>query len=81
MVTPNHHINPIKPMTIEIRDNIPDEIAIELVGIVIRQGRISKHKDKMYYCWATEITYNGEDYMVYVRDNRKTDCFVVCKKK
>lgn len=31
-------------MKIEIRDNIPDEIAIELVGIVIRQGRISEGK-------------------------------------
>lgn len=67
-------------MKIEIRDNIPDEIAIELVGIVIRQGRISQSNGKMYYCWATEIEYNGNKYMVYVRDNRKTDCFVVTKR-
>ena len=66
-------------MKIEIRDNIPDEIAIELVGIVIRQGRISKGKDRMYYCWATKITYQDEEYTVYVRDDRKTDCFVVIK--
>lgn len=64
-------------MKIEIRDSIPDDIAIELVGIVIRQGRISKGKDRMYYCWATKITYQDEEYTVYVRDNRKTDCFVV----
>lgn len=44
-------------MRIDIRDGIPDEIAIELVGIVIRQGRKSKKGDKMYYCWATEIEY------------------------
>lgn len=68
-------------MKIEIRDNIPDEIAIELVGIVIRQGRISKGKDRMYYCWTTDIEYNNERYFVYARENRKTDCFVVCKKK
>lgn len=68
-------------MKIEIRDNIPDEIAIELVGIVIRQGRISKSNGKMYYRWATEIEYDDNKYMVYVRDNRKTDCFVVTKKK
>lgn len=67
-------------MKIEIRNNIPDEIAIELVGIVIRQGRISQSKGKKYYCWATEIEYDGNKYMVYVRDNRKTDCFVVTKK-
>ena len=57
-------------MKIDIRDNIPDDIAIELVGIVIRQGRISKHKGKDYYCWATQITYRDEDYTIYVRDNR-----------
>ena len=66
-------------MKIEIRDSIPDSIAIELVEIVIRQGRISKGKDRMYYCWATKITYQDEEYTVYVRDNRKTDCFVVTK--
>ena len=66
-------------MKIEIRKNIPDEIAIELVRIVVRQGRISEGKDRMYYCWATKITYQDEEYTVYVRDNRKTDCFVVTK--
>ena len=66
-------------MKIEIRDNITDEIAIELVRIVIRQGKISKGKDRMYYCWATKMTYQDEEYTVYVRDNRKTDCFVVTK--
>lgn len=68
-------------MRIDIRDDIPDEIAIGLVGVVIRQGRKSKDGDKMYYCWDTEIEYDGERYMVFVRDNRKTDCFIVCKKK
>lgn len=68
-------------MKIDIRDNIPDEIAIELVGMVIRQGRISKKGNKMYYCWATKIPYIDEEYTVYVRDNRKTDCFVVTKSK
>lgn len=66
-------------MKIEIRKNIPDEIAIELVRMVIQQGRISKGKDRMYYCWVTKITYQDEEYTVYVRDNRKTDCFVVTK--
>ena len=66
-------------MKIDIRKNIPDEIAIELVRMVIRQGRISKGKDRMYYCWATKITYQDEEYTIYVRNNRKTDCFVVTK--
>ena len=67
-------------MKIEIRDGISDEIAIDLVGIVVRQGRISKGEDRMYYCWVTTITYRDTDYVVYVRDNRKTDCFVVTKR-
>ena len=66
-------------MKIDIRDNIPDDTAIELVGMVIRQGRISKKGNKTYYCRATKITYRDEDYTIYVRDNRKIDCFVVTK--
>lgn len=66
-------------MKIEIRDGISDEIAIELVRTVVRQGRISKGKDRMYYCWVTIVTYKNEDYVVFVRDNRKTDCFIVAK--
>ena len=66
-------------MKIDIRDNIPDDIAIELVGMVVKQGKISKKGDKMYYCWATKITYRDNDYTIYVRDNRKSDCFVVTK--
>ena len=66
-------------MKIEIRDNILDDVAIELVGSVIRQGRISQQGDRKYYCWATKIIYQDEEYIVYVRDNRKTDCFVVTK--
>lgn len=69
-------------MKIEIRDNIPDEVAIELVRIVILQGRISKHNDRLYYCWATTIIdHDGNEYVVYTRENRKTDCFVVTKNK
>lgn len=66
---------------IDIRDNIPDEVAIELVGIVIPQGRISEGKDRMYYCWITTINYQDEEYNVFVRENRKNDCFVVTKSR
>lgn len=67
-------------MKIDIRDNIPDDIAIELVASVIRQGRISQQGGRKYYCWVTQISYMDEEYVVYTRDNRKTDCFVVTKK-
>ena len=49
-------VNSCCNMKIDIRDNIPDEIAIELVGMVIKRGRISKKGDKMYYCWAYHNT-------------------------
>lgn len=68
-------------MKIDIRDGIDDLTALELISIVVGQGRISKGKDKMYYCWCTEIRHNDEYYRVWVRDNRKDDCFVVTKKK
>lgn len=66
-------------MKIDIRDNISDVLAIELVGVVIKRGRISKKGDKMYYCWVTKMTYADEDYTVYVKDNKNTDYFVVTK--
>lgn len=69
-------------MKIEIRDNISPLTALELVKRVILEGRVSKdYNGKMYYCWATTFSVSGETYIVYTRDNRKDDCFVVCKAK
>ena len=47
-------------MTIDIRDNIPDAIAVECVMHVVRAGKISVgERGKHYYCWA-EDERNGE---------------------
>lgn len=67
-------------MKIDIRDNISEEIALELVLAVVKDGRVSEGEHgKMYYCWCTIFNVNGIEYVVSVRQYRKTDCFVVYK--
>ena len=69
-------------LKIDIRDNISDELALELVSEVVRQGKVSQdNKGKKYYCWITTFNVNGEEIVVYTRENRKNDCFVVYKYK
>ena len=60
---------------IEIRNDINPALALTKVKQVIEQGKISN--DGKNYCWITEWT---DDIVVYTRDNRKSDCFVVYKK-
>lgn len=67
-------------MKIDIRDEISETIALELVLDVVRKGRISKGEHgKIYYCWVSFLRVNEIEYAVYVRQYRKSDCFVVCK--
>lgn len=61
---------------IDIRDDIDPAAALLYVGNVIHQGKISK--DDTQYCWLTTF-HDGNQ--VITRDNRKSDCFVVCKDK
>lgn len=69
-------------MKIDIRDGISDEIALELVLEVVKEGKISKGEHgKMYYCWVTIFNIDGIEYAVSVRQYRKSDCFVVYKYK
>lgn len=72
---------------IEIRDDISPNIALDCVGNVISKGRISKGaNNKMYYCWCSTFSiFNIDDIdykvAVWVRNNRKNDCFIVSKNK
>ena len=67
-------------MKIDIRDNISEEIALELVLDVVKKGRVSQGEHgKMYYCWVTIFNVDGIEYAVSVRQYRKIDCFVVYK--
>ena len=61
---------------IDVRDDIDPAAALLYVGNVISQGRISKDDTK--YCWLTTF---HDGVMVVVRDERKSDCFVVYKSK
>lgn len=67
-------------MKIDIRDGISDELALDLVSLVVREGKVSQDsKGKKYYCWVTIFNIKGEEIAVYTRENRKNDCFVVYK--
>jgi hypothetical protein len=61
---------------IDVRDDIDPGVALLRVGNVIHQGKISK--DNTEYCWLTTF-HDGTQ--VITRDNRKSNCFVVCKDK
>jgi hypothetical protein len=61
---------------IDIRDGIPQELAVEKVLKVIKQGRISK--DDTIYC---HLTVFEDGIHVAVNDYRKSDCFIVYKSK
>jgi hypothetical protein len=60
---------------IDIRNDIDPALALTKVKQVIEQGKLSN--DGKNYCWITEWS---DDIVVYTRDNRKSDCFVVYKK-
>ena len=69
-------------MHIDVRDSIPEAIAIECVMHVVRHGRVSKGEHgKMYYCWATILDTPVGKVVVSTRQYRKSDCFCVYKYK
>ena len=70
-------------LKIDIRDGISDELALELVSEVVKKGKVSEDSKggEKYYCWITTFNVNGEEIVVYTRENRKNDCFVVYKNK
>lgn len=65
-------------MKIKINDNIPDELALQLVLKVVQRGRISKDsKGRKYYCFITIFDVKGVDYIVHTRQGLKDDTFEV----
>lgn len=71
-------------MKITIGENISDELALELVMKVVKQGRISVGKNnRKIYCFATIFKINSDakhEYVVITNANTKTDCFAVYRK-
>lgn len=72
-------------MKINIGEGINDELALELVLEVVRQGRISVASNgRKIYCYATIFPVTGDDkheYVVITNGYTKGDCFSVYKKK
>lgn len=67
---------------IDIRGNISPNVALEAVRQVVANGKVSTgEKGKKYYCWATEFETPEGDVIVYTRQYRKNDCFMVYKQK
>jgi len=71
---------------IDIRNDIKPEIALDAVIQVVKQGKISTgEKGKKYYCWATTFdcfdSLDNYKMVVYTRQYRKNDCFVVYKEE
>jgi len=64
-------------MTIEIKDDIPHDIAIGCLLKVIEGGRISN--DGRLYCYLTIFETSIGKVAVHTRDYRKSDCFVIYK--
>ena len=60
---------------IDIRDNIPSDLALRCVAKVIEQGRVSAN-GKMY-AYATALDTNIGEVWVAARPYRKSDCFLV----
>ena len=63
---------------IDIRDDIPPNIALRCVTQVIEQGRISAN-GKMYAYATIFDTFNWGEICVVTRPYRKSDCFIVYK--
>lgn len=69
-------------MKIDIKYNIDPHLALQLVQMVVAKGKVSKgERGKMYYCWISEFEFHGEKYVVWTRQYRKDDCFMVYKRK
>jgi len=60
---------------IDIRDNIPTDLALRCVAKVIEQGRVSANGEM--YAYATTLDTNIGEVWVAARPYRKSDCFLV----
>ncbi|SFG56122.1 hypothetical protein SAMN05216383_12047 [Prevotella sp. KH2C16] len=66
-------------MTIDIRNDIPHEIAITCLLEVIKMGRISNNNT--LYCYDTRFHTSCGTVVVATREYRKSDCFVIYKEE
>lgn len=68
-----------KEIRIKSEQGISDDIVMNLVSSVIAQGKISNYGKS--YCYATQLTCNGCEYMVEANSKTKSTMFYVYKVK
>lgn len=76
----------MKKITITIENEIPSDVAIDLVKNVMRRGRISSNsKGDRFYCFATLCRHNSIDGEISVITRRNVKApnasFIVYKNK
>lgn len=76
----------MKRITITIENEIPSDVAIDLVKRVMRRGRISSNsKGDRFYCFATLCRHNSIDGEIFVRTSIKSKApnasFIVYKNR
>lgn len=64
-------------ISIDIRHDIPESIALECVKQVIATGKVSGNGTS--YCYATTFDTSVGEVWVHPRQYRKTNCFLVYK--
>ena len=65
---------------ISVRDNIEDDIALKCVLSVIKQGKISKVKNKNQYCFYTRFE-NNISVSARSKYNISSDSFIVFREQ
>ena len=66
-------------LIIDNRTELTDFEAVNLVGRVIKKGRISNGGKQ--YCYGTGITIEDKEYMIWTDLNKKSDRFVITNSK
>lgn len=69
----------MKEIRIKYDDDISDELASQLVWIVINQGKISNEGKS--YCFATVFKVNGTEFQVVANDKTKSIMFYIRRTK
>jgi len=67
-------------LIVDIKDNITPTTALRCLQAVIEEGKVSQGEHgKKYYCWATTFKTEEGSVIVFTRQYRKNDCFLIQK--
>lgn len=69
-------------LIVDIKDDITPVTALRCLQAVIKEGKVSQGEHgKKYYCWATTFKTDEGEVIVFTRQYRKNDCFLIQKFK